>query len=172
MRQALQGALLSAFVVAQVACDYTMDQVAVGKGKGVFRGWDHTGCECEFDSSVGDSPVVSVYCAPLWDGKDGFGGFLYLWETPINEVSRTGVWSYDGIYGTALMEITSETETLREDTYRAVFIDRLDVPEQDACTIGIGGYYDYYTYETCTPFAGGTLEDVRMWCKEESGGYY
>jgi hypothetical protein len=151
--------------VAQVACDYASDQVAVGRATGVLRGWDHSTCECEFTDEYAGQRVVSLTCSPLFDGKDGFSGFLHFEQTPLNEIARTSLWSYDGFGGTATMEITDEVDLLKDVEYRAVFIDEAVIPAQDACVDYVGGYYDYYIYTECTPFAGGTLENVRMWCE-------
>lgn len=165
---------LAGFLWVAVACDARLDSVRVDKGTGALRGWDRSTCECSMEVDAWDILNVALTCSPLFDGKDGYSGYLYV-EVPdtYNTPSTELVWSYDGHQGTAVVEVTTETvvDDRFGDRYRAVYVDALYLDEQDACSDHIGGYGDYYLYEVCDGFSGGTLEGVSAWCRETVGGY-
>lgn len=148
----------AALLALGTSCDGKLDEVRIKHATGIIGGWDRSVCTCGMTVDYNGTVNASISCMPLFAAKDAYDGTLQIPETAYNVPQRQGVWSYEGVNGAAIVEFTSST-TVDEHTgrgYRAVFIDALYLPEQDACDI----------FNDCTHVGAGSLEGMAAWCED------
>ena len=165
--------LILAFVL--FGCAGSADSVYIGHGTGEFRNWDRAKCTCNAwtNELTGERKVFTAMlsCTPHRNG-DRFAGLLSIGSSAAdfgmlpNTLTQMTV-SANGYVGAATAKYSSDVEVDEDDgvEWMTVWIDDLAMPPGETCTTTVEDHYYYYiTTETCTPFEGGTLEDVRMTC--------